>query len=91
MKVFFILNPAAGNRLKLWARFEKAWDKDADFTVRRTERRGHAAELAREALESGYDRVVAVGGDGTLSETAHGLLCAGPLPEGASKTFHFTK
>lgn len=82
MRICFILNPAAGNRLKLWTRFEKAWRGRSESTVLRTERRGHASELARDALQAGYDRVVAVGGDGTLSETAHGLLSAGPLPEG---------
>lgn len=38
--------------------------------VRITEARGHAAELAREALRSGCRRIVAVGGDGTLNEVA---------------------
>lgn len=39
----------------------------------RTGRRGHAAELARGAVASGYDVVAALGGDGTVNEVANGL------------------
>jgi len=35
-------------------------------TAVRTEERGHASELAREAADAGVDLVVAVGGDGTM-------------------------
>lgn len=39
-----------------------------------TEARGHATELCREAASEGYDVVVAFGGDGTVNETANGLV-----------------
>jgi len=39
-----------------------------------TEGPGHATVLAAEAAALGYERVVTVGGDGTLNETAQGLL-----------------
>jgi YegS/Rv2252/BmrU family lipid kinase len=39
-----------------------------------TEYPGHAIELARQAGESGYDLVVAVGGDGTVHEVVNGLM-----------------
>jgi YegS/Rv2252/BmrU family lipid kinase len=42
-----------------------------------TERPGHAVELAREAVQSGRDLVIAIGGDGTLHEVANGVLQAG--------------
>lgn len=35
---------------------------------------GHAVELARAAGEGGYERVVAVGGDGTVHEVINGLM-----------------
>ncbi|MFZ5820937.1 MAG: diacylglycerol/lipid kinase family protein [Chloroflexota bacterium] len=35
---------------------------------------GHAAELARQAGEQGYDLVVAMGGDGTVHEVVNGLM-----------------
>jgi diacylglycerol kinase family enzyme len=38
-----------------------------------TEAKGHATELCREAAASGYDVVVAFGGDGTVNEAANGL------------------
>src|SRR2546430_10711493 len=38
-----------------------------------TEARDHATDLCREAARSGYDVVVAFGGDGTVNEAANGL------------------
>ena len=40
---------------------------------------GHATELAREAAGDGYDVVAALGGDGTVSEAASGLV-GSPTP-----------
>jgi YegS/Rv2252/BmrU family lipid kinase len=34
----------------------------------------HATELARQAGEEGYDRVIAMGGDGTMHEVINGLM-----------------
>lgn len=34
----------------------------------------HATELARQAGEEGYDRVIALGGDGTMHEVINGLM-----------------
>lgn len=77
MPVFFIVNPAAG-KPDLWKRFEPFIGRDS--VVKFTEKRGHAESLARQAVRSGFDRVAAVGGDGTLSEAANGVLAAGSLP-----------
>lgn len=44
-----------------------------ELEVRRTERPGHAPELAREARESGSELVIACGGDGTGNEVINGL------------------
>lgn len=38
-----------------------------------TESQNHATEIGREAVNGGYDIVVAFGGDGTLNEVANGL------------------
>jgi len=38
-----------------------------------TQAQNHATEIGREAVDGGYDVVVAFGGDGTLNEIAHGL------------------
>lgn len=45
---------------------------DAGLSV--TEGPGHARDLARAAAAAGVETVVAVGGDGTMNEVAHGLL-----------------
>lgn len=75
----FILNPAAGH-----GRAERVWDSLKDAALRLlpdsgcvfTQRPGHAAELARAAIESGTVRLIAVGGDGTFCETLEGVMGA---------------
>jgi YegS/Rv2252/BmrU family lipid kinase len=47
---------------------------DLDVDLVRTERPWHAADLAQEAAEAGYEAVVAVGGDGTANEVLNGLM-----------------
>lgn len=51
-----------------------------------TERAGHAAELAREAVKAGMDMVVAAGGDGTVNDVIQPLAgqttALGVLPMG---------
>ncbi|HEX9282731.1 MAG TPA: diacylglycerol kinase family protein [Gemmatimonadales bacterium] len=72
-----ILNPAAaggaaGRALDPIAReFQRhGWA----VHVERTEGPGHGVELAARAAREGANRVVAVGGDGTVHEVANGLL-----------------
>ncbi|HEV2424998.1 MAG TPA: diacylglycerol kinase family protein [Terriglobia bacterium] len=45
-----------------------------EVTLRVTDSSGHATEIARELIEAGFDLIVAVGGDGTISEVANGFL-----------------
>lgn len=56
--------------------------------VRATEAPGHATELAREAVARGAPAIYAFGGDGTLRETAAGMLGSrvplGTLPGGTT-------
>lgn len=42
--------------------------------VRLTEGPGHATQLARELVDEGFDRIVAMGGDGTANEVVNGLM-----------------
>jgi len=62
-----------------------------DVTAVDTRRRGHATELAREAIGEGFDVVVAFGGDGTLNEVVNGLHGSDTpltmLPGGATSVF----
>ena len=45
-----------------------------DFEYWPTKGPGHATELARDAVEKGFKRIIAVGGDGTITQTANGLI-----------------
>lgn len=44
------------------------------FDVAFTERPGHATELARQAVRTGYGMIVAIGGDGSINEVANGFF-----------------
>jgi diacylglycerol kinase family enzyme len=50
--------------------------KEAGFTPEAvfTERAGHATELAKGAVQAGLGRILTIGGDGTINETATALL-----------------
>jgi diacylglycerol kinase family enzyme len=56
-----------------------------------TKNRGHATEMARQAVEDGVDLVVALGGDGTVNEVANGLVGSdvpiAVLPGGMANVF----
>jgi diacylglycerol kinase (ATP) len=72
-----IVNPACGARAtarslpRILARVEEVL---GDVVILYTSRRGHARELAQEAAREGYPLIIAVGGDGTFSEVANGVL-----------------
>ena len=51
-----------------------------------TERAGHATELARDLAKAGHKTVLVLGGDGTLSEAANGIL---GLPKAQRPTLGF--
>jgi diacylglycerol kinase family enzyme len=62
-----------------------------DVDVVETTRRDHAAALARDAVDAGYDVVAVLAGDGTLNEAAGGLAGSGvalaALPGGSTNVF----
>lgn len=49
-------------------------EMDVEFDLCAVEGPGHGTVLAREAVASGYDRVISVGGDGTNNTIAQGLI-----------------
>ena len=75
----FILNPAAGGgraRAALGALQAELTSRGLEYQLHFTERPGHATAITR-ALP-GLEPVIAVGGDGTLSEVVAGLLHDAP-------------
>ena len=83
-KPVVIVNPRSGGGLS-----EKRWaglvgvlsDGLGAFDTRFTEAPGHARTLAQEEAQSGRRLVIALGGDGTISEVADGLVAAGGTAE----------
>lgn len=76
-RTLLIINPRSGTRSRsgLAEAVHAVFGHTADIAF--TEYPGHATDLARGAAASGYGKVVAVGGDGTVNETANGLLGTG--------------
>jgi len=75
-----IVNPVSGrgNGEKLYPVIENRFrELGSEFEICRTERPGHAIELAEQASYAGFDIVTAVGGDGTANEVLNGLMHAG--------------
>jgi YegS/Rv2252/BmrU family lipid kinase len=75
-----VINPHAGQKLGLstnaagiQAVEEALAGVGVHVDVQETQRPKHATELARQAVEAGCKLVIAAGGDGTVSETGHGL------------------
>ena len=82
-KYKIIVNPTAGRGTgeQSIPHIERMLNEyDLDFDLVCTERPWHAAELAQEAAVTGYDVVVAVGGDGTANEVLNGLMLAKTTP-----------
>ncbi|NLY88146.1 MAG: acylglycerol kinase family protein [Firmicutes bacterium] len=76
MKVKIILNPRAGRgkaaklKPKVLAELAK---HGCCFDLEETQWHGHAIEIAKKAVESGYDLVIAAGGDGTVNQVVNGM------------------
>jgi len=84
VRAVLIVNPnatsttAAGRDL-----LAHALESRVRLTVEHTNHRGHAIEIAEQAVIDGVDLVIVHGGDGTVNEVVNGLLGKpGPLPIG---------
>jgi len=76
-RIVFIVNPKAGTNLQKNIRESVSRHlnhRRFTYGIWHTEYAGHAAELAKKAIEEEYDIVVAVGGDGSINEVASVLL-----------------
>lgn len=81
MRALLVVNPKATTTSERSRNvLVRALRTEMDIRVGETRRRGHAAELARQAVRDRLDVVVALGGDGTVNEVVNGLLTATPRP-----------
>lgn len=94
-KLLFIINPKAGQKKRedfLVDVINEFNDNGYEVNIRFTRERGDGIKFARN-LGNGYDRIVCMGGDGTLNEVIEGILEAGikvPLgyiPTGSTNDF----
>ena len=95
-RALVIVNPAAGGGRApaAWERARRQLHLQTGIDCVPTEAPGHARQLARQAVARGVERVVAVGGDGTVSEVAAGLAgtdaSLGIVPAGTGNDFSHT-
>jgi diacylglycerol kinase (ATP) len=76
-RIAAIVNPhAAGGRAgRLWPRLVRPLrDRLGELAVHITDSAGDATRFARELIMRGFEFIIAVGGDGTISEVANGFL-----------------
>jgi diacylglycerol kinase family enzyme len=91
-RLLLIVNPVARtySRATL-AVIEKALSADFSLEVVETKERGHASELATQAVVDGIDLVVVFSGDGTVNEVVNALAgsetAIAALPGGATNIF----
>jgi YegS/Rv2252/BmrU family lipid kinase len=73
-----IVNPvsAGGKTATMWESVQKTL---GNVRVFKTAARGHAIELTSAALQNGARTIIAVGGDGTISEVVNGFFSDGQL------------
>jgi len=77
MRTFFVVNAhsANGETGRRWAEiYAKGMRSLGEMHCAFTERPMDAVRLTRQALREGYECIVAVGGDGTLSEVVNGFF-----------------
>jgi diacylglycerol kinase (ATP) len=73
MKTAAIVNPraAGGKTARAWPSLKIQL---GEVETRFTHAPGHATEIARDLLEQGFGRIIAVGGDGTVNEVVNGFF-----------------
>jgi diacylglycerol kinase (ATP) len=76
-RLYAIVNPHAayGRAGRTWPDVLAQLEKEGfDVTWQFTQRRGHASQLAHEAVTQGAQTIIVIGGDGTMNEIVNGIL-----------------
>ncbi|MHB0884800.1 MAG: diacylglycerol/lipid kinase family protein [Bacillota bacterium] len=94
MSTLVIVNRSAGHgrAAGIWEQIRPVLlARGSEYEWVETLRPGHATELARDAVSRGFQRVIALGGDGTVHETVNGLalspIVLGVIPAGTGNDF----
>lgn len=76
-KLLVVINPISGTGKQRGIEkilLDKLDSNKVEIKVVYTECAGHASEIAKEAVEKQYDKIVVVGGDGTVNEVVKELI-----------------
>lgn len=97
MKICLILNPKSGmvhrffNNNPAGEILDFFGEQDFSIDIKTTAKRGEARTLAAEAVNQGYNHIIAGGGDGTINEVLNGIIdkdvVMGVLPMGTENVF----
>jgi len=75
MRFKFIAKPPLKRDIERgFLNFKKKFEAEIEFTQREGEKR--ALNLAKKAFKEGFERIIAIGGDGTTNEVLNGILKA---------------
>ncbi|QZY55074.1 diacylglycerol/lipid kinase family protein [Crassaminicella profunda] len=94
MDILFIVNPVAGkgNCDFVIGKIKEQMDFfHIPYKIKLTTRKNEAEEIAKDAVIKGYEKIVAVGGDGTIYEVVNGMIGSsaslGVIPSGTGNDF----
>lgn len=96
-KTIVIFNPAANKGFagRLEASLKEELEDRQNLAWHRTTKAGEGREIAQKGVSDGYDRIIAIGGDGTTAEVINGILSSpnkklptlGIVPVGSGNDF----
>jgi diacylglycerol kinase family enzyme len=92
VRALLVVNPKATTTTpRMRDVLARALSSEIKIDTAETTHRGHATQIARDAAADGLDVVVVLGGDGTVSEVANGLVhsatALGIVPGGSANVF----